>query len=97
MHYVISFEETQTERGPRATLVAPELPAGFSCTIYPDGTGFSRKTKANGNGSIRYDWHVNYGDARAAAIKWAKRKIREARQLNKVGRFNADRSAVIFR
>ena len=42
---------------------------------YPDG--YNRKTRANGNGSIRYHWHATQDEAIAAALSWARRKVNE--------------------
>ena len=78
----IDFDCIFTAKGPRYSLCCAELPVGFYCRIYPaeDGHGWVRKTKANGNGSIRYEWNKTEDDAFEAARKWAYRKVAEARR-----------------
>ena len=75
----IDFSEAINREGLTVSvLVCHQLPAGFRCTITPNGRLFQRKTKANGNGSIRYHQHDTLEDARAAAVRWARRKMAEA-------------------
>jgi hypothetical protein len=61
------------------------LPPGMYCILKPLSNGtWHRKTRANGNGSIRYDNHRDQQAAFAAATQWGKRKllehIRESRE-----------------
>jgi len=78
---MIEFVERYTPDGYMlVSMKADRLPAGMYCklTVRPDGWT-EMKTRANGNGSIRYRSLRTYSEARVAAIKWAGRKIREAR------------------
>ena len=75
----IEFSERIDREGVAVlVLVCPQLPPGFWCSIKKDGRRFQRKTRANGNGSIRYHQHDTTEDACAAATRWARRKLREA-------------------
>lgn len=38
---------------------------------------YQRKTRAHGNGSVRYDSHKTYPEALAAGLAWANRKALE--------------------
>jgi hypothetical protein len=75
------FSETSDRDGVAVSVLeCPELPAGYYCVIRKNGRGFQRKTRADGNGSIRYHSHPTLEDARAAAVKWARRKVAEAKR-----------------
>lgn len=84
---MIEVKEAAVPGGMRASIVSPELPQGMYCVIYPDSRvgGYIRKNRANGNGSIRYEPYRDYNEAIADGVKWAKRKIAEARRAAKRG------------
>jgi len=81
----IEVNEVTMRDGTHASVITPELTrAGFYCRIRPSvgevKGGYNRKTKANGTGSIRYDWHPTYNTAVEAGVKWARRKVLELRR-----------------
>jgi hypothetical protein len=76
---MIEFIETALPHGNmRSRLRADGLPAGmyYDITVRPDGR-CEAKSRANGNGSVRYYSHSTYDEAMAHATQWAKRKIAE--------------------
>lgn len=78
---MIEFKETHhPERSyMMSQLRATGLPADHWYTIYRYDDGHcTARSRASGNGSIRYYDHATYDDAMAHATKWAQRKIREA-------------------
>lgn len=77
---MIDFFEMHNPDGTMLScLRADGLPRGMSYTIKIREDGWCEsKSRAHGNGSIRYYSHRTYAEAQAHALTWAKRKIREA-------------------
>jgi hypothetical protein len=79
---MIEFIETALPDGHgRSRLRAEGLPAGmaYTITVRPDGW-CEAKSRANGNGSVRYYSHRSYDEAMTHATQWARRKIAEAKR-----------------
>ena len=79
---MIEFVETALPHGcMNSRLRADGLPAGmyYHIKVQPDGR-CEAKSRANGNGSVRYYSHRTYDEALEHATKWAQRKIRESKQ-----------------
>ncbi len=78
---MIDFTETVLPMGGmRARVRAGDLPDGmyYHITLWADGKVTS-KSRANGNGSVRYYTHRTYDEALAHGFNWAKRKVAEAK------------------
>ena len=77
---MIDFFEMHNHDGTMLScLRADGLPRGMSYTIKIHDNGrCEAKSRAHGNGSVRYYMHRTYAEAQAHALTWAKRKIREA-------------------
>lgn len=82
---MIDFTETILPLGGmKARVRADGLPAGmyYHITLRHDGRVTS-KSRANGNGSVRYYTHRTYEEALAHGYNWAKRKVAEASLQNR--------------
>ena len=65
-----------------ASIKATGLPFGmhYVITLWADGKCTAR-SRADGNGSVRYYTHRNYEAALAHGHTWARRKIAECRRM----------------
>jgi hypothetical protein len=52
----------------------------YKITVFPEGKAIS-KSRASGNGSVRYHHFRTYEEAQEHAVKWAKRQIALERHL----------------
>ena len=83
---MIEFSEKVVADGVmKVALLCPELPVAcdgrkyrYVITVCSDGW-CRTSSRANGNGSIRYYSFRTYAQAQEHAVRWAKRKIAEAR------------------
>lgn len=87
MNITIEFSEVFHSDGAiSARLVCADLPKGadardYTYRIYRNPAGWCETTSRSfGKGSIRYGRAQSYEAAQQAAIKWAERKIAEARR-----------------
>ena len=84
---MMEFKETYHPTGEiTSRLVCDELPAAYDgrryswvITVKPNGVCHSR-SRAEGNGSVRYYYDFSYDDAMAHAVSWAERKIAGAKK-----------------
>lgn len=79
---MIEFVETALPHGYMSSRLRAEgLPTGmyYHIKVRPDGW-CEAKSRANGNGSVRYYSHRTYDEALEHATKWAKRKIAEGKR-----------------
>ena len=79
---MIDFFETALPHGHMSVrLRATDLPAGmyYHIKVQPDGKA-TAKSRAHGNGSVRYYHHATYDEALDHATAWARRKIAEAKR-----------------
>ena len=77
---MIDFTETVLPMGGmRAHIRADGLPDGmyYRITMWADGK-VTAKSRAYGNGSVRYYTHSTYDEALTHGANWAKRKVAEA-------------------
>ena len=82
---MIEFNELVHRNGRfTSALSSPDLPAGMYYRLWEDNHGrWCSKSRADGNGSIRYHSHRTLAEAQAHGVKWAKRKIAEAKRAAK--------------
>lgn len=84
---MIQFSEKFTsDGGMRAEVHADGLPSGmyYQIQLRADGKCLA-KSRAYGNGSIRYYSHRSYEEALAHGFQWAKRKVAEAKRAPRPG------------
>jgi hypothetical protein len=99
---MIEFKETfQFDGITMVSLVADGMPERcdprdykYSITVYPEGRALG-KSRACGNGSVRYYRFKTYEQAQEHAIKWAKRQIALERHMAKRRAADAERLAAI--
>jgi len=75
------FESYMLDGSMTARVKSPDLPKGmgYTITLWNDGKVTAR-SRAHGNGSVRYYSHSTYDEALAHGYAWAQRKIAEARK-----------------
>jgi len=81
LSFPVEFRETYNAAGTQAFvswLVSPAMPRGMSAQISSYYGQFRLRTKAHGNGSIRFRNFKTYEEAQAAALHWLQRKVKEA-------------------
>ena len=97
---MIEFKETFTFDGiTLVKLVADGMPDRgnskdyqYTITVWPAGNALS-KSRAWGNGSVRYYHFKTYAEAQEHAVKWAKRQIAHERKMEALRARDAERLA----